>query len=165
MNPVGDRIFVKVQVADVRSTGGLVLPSSAQKSSTQGEVTTVSKGCSLKVQIIFFLDTLLVILKVGDHVVYGEYSGTDITIDGAPHVLLKEEDVIGLMQSKAVSELKPLGDRILVEISESEEATSAGLLLTASVQEKPTFGKVLIFFLSRLMVISVGFECWAWKEN
>lgn len=49
MNPVGERIFVKVDETDVRSAGGLVLPSSAQKEVTQGLVTVVSEGCTLKV--------------------------------------------------------------------------------------------------------------------
>lgn len=75
--------------------------------------------------------------------VYGEYSGTDINISGVPHVLLKEEDVVGLLESDDVAKLKPLGDRILVEVSESEDETSAGLILTSAVVEKPTFGKVL----------------------
>lgn len=55
MNPVGDRIFVKVDEADVRSAGGLVLPTSAQKSPTKGKVTTVSKECSLKVVALTLL--------------------------------------------------------------------------------------------------------------
>eukprot|EP00210_Caulerpa_lentillifera_P007030 g6724.t1 len=128
VTPVGDRVFVKVDEADFRSAGGLVLPSSAQKSPTKGQVTTVSQGCSL---------------KTGDRVVYGEYSGTDITVKGVPHVLLKEDDVVGLLDGEDVSKLKPLGDRILVEVSESEDETSAGLILTSAVVEKPTFGKVL----------------------
>jgi len=128
VTPVGERVFVKVDEMDVRTAGGLVLPSSAQKAPTQGKVTAVSEGCSL---------------KVGDQVVYGKYSGTDLAVDGAPHVLLKEEDVVGLLSSQDVSKLKPLGDRILVKVSAAEEETSAGVILTSAATEKPTFGTVL----------------------
>jgi len=66
----------------------------------------------------------------------------------------KEEDVLGLIVDNDVSKLKPLGDRILVKVSEAEEQTAAGLLLTSAATEKPTFGEVtcqitLLHFLVR----------------
>jgi len=56
VNPVGERVFVKVEEAESKSVGGLVLPTSAQKAPTQGVVTTVSDGCSLKVALLMVLD-------------------------------------------------------------------------------------------------------------
>ncbi|CAD7697874.1 unnamed protein product [Ostreobium quekettii] len=128
VTPKGERLFVKVDSADATTIGGIVLPASAQKAPTQGEV------------VAAFKDSLV---KVGDRVVYSKYAGTEIAMEQAEHVLLKEEDVVGIMKSTEVKALAPVADRILVEVSDVEESTSGGVLLTSATQERPTFGTVI----------------------
>ncbi|KAK9830007.1 hypothetical protein WJX72_009164 [[Myrmecia] bisecta] len=128
VSPIGDRVFVKVDVSEAKSVGGILLPSSAQTKPTQGDV--VQAGSAKAV-------------KAGDKVVYSKYAGTEIELQGAEHVLLKEDDVIGVLRSDNIAELKPLGDRILIEVAEAEETTQGGLLLTNAGKDKPTLGKVV----------------------
>lgn len=127
--PVGDRVFVKAVEAEARTVGGILLPSAAQKKSNQGEVVTA--GTTTKG------------IKVGDKIVYSKYAGTEVEMQGTEYVLLKEDDVIGLMSGDDVSKLQPLQDRVLIEVQEAEDQTSGGLLLTEGTKEKPNVGRVL----------------------
>lgn len=126
--PVSERVLVKVDNTDATTSGGIVLPTTAQKAPNRGEVVSSFQGGAV---------------QSGDQVVYGNYAGTAISLQGKDHVLLKEEDVVGIMKSSSVRELQPVGGRILVEVSDVEETTSGGVLLTTATQEQPTFGQVL----------------------
>lgn len=126
--PVGDRVFVKIDKEEDKTTSGILLPSSAQKKPTQGEIVDIGDAKAL---------------KAGDKIVYSKFAGTEITVEGGEHVLLKEDDVIGLLNSTDISELKPLADRILIQVEEAETQTSGGLVLTSTSREQPTLGKVI----------------------
>ncbi|CAD7699416.1 unnamed protein product [Ostreobium quekettii] len=128
VTPLGQRVFVRVDSADATTVGGIMLPSSAQKAPTQGEVVAAFQDSNV---------------KVGDRIVYSKYAGTEVAMDSQEHVLLKEEEVVGIMTSADVKALAPVADRILVEVSDVDAATSGGVLLTSGAQEKPTFGKVV----------------------
>ncbi|GAB4818864.1 hypothetical protein N2152v2_005910 [Parachlorella kessleri] len=128
VSPVGDRVFVMVEQAEEKTSSGILLPSSAQKKPTQGEI--VGAGSAKAV-------------KAGDKVVYSKYAGTEIKLQDSDYVLLKEDDVIGLLSSPDVSQLKPLQDRVLIEVLEAEAKTKGGLVLTEGAKEKPTMGKVV----------------------
>ncbi|KAL3152158.1 hypothetical protein ABBQ32_001251 [Trebouxia sp. C0010 RCD-2024] len=101
VSPVGDRVYVKVNLSEEKTSSGLLLPVSSQKKPTQGEV--VGAGTAKAV-------------KNGDKVVYSKYAGTELKVQGGDFVLLKEEDVIGVLNSTDIAQLLPLGDRILVEV-------------------------------------------------
>lgn len=130
VKPVGDRVLVKVDEEETRTVGGVLLPSAAQSKPTAGSV--VAKGDAESVAL-------------GDRVVYSKYAGTEVEMSGKGHVLLKEEDVIGVLAggSDDISTLKPLGDRVLIRQAAAEDKTAGGVLLTAEAAEKPTFGTVV----------------------
>lgn len=128
VNPVGDRVFIKVDKGEETTLGGLILPSSAQKKPTQGTVVAAPKAKDV---------------AVGDVVVYSKYAGTELSVSDDSFVLLKTEDCIGKMTNDDVSSMQPLGDRILIEVEGAEEQTVGGVLLTESAKEKPTLGKVV----------------------
>uniref|UniRef100_A0A7R9UZ31 20 kDa chaperonin, chloroplastic n=1 Tax=Chlamydomonas euryale TaxID=1486919 RepID=A0A7R9UZ31_9CHLO len=129
VKPVGDRVLVKVDKQEMKSIGGVLLPANAAKKPTAGAI--VGMG-----------DVSLV--KMGDRVIYSKYAGTEVEVAGEEHVLLKEDDVIGVLTaSEKISELKPLGDRILIKMAEAEEKSSGGVLLTSQSAEKPNFGTVV----------------------
>ncbi|KAI7844797.1 hypothetical protein COHA_001677 [Chlorella ohadii] len=129
VTPVGDRVFVKAEEAESKTVGGILLPSSAQKRPTQG---TVESAGSAKA------------VKAGDKVVYSKYAGTELEVQGGSYVLLKEDDVIGLLPGgDDIAKLQPLQDRVLIEVVEAADKTSGGLLLTEGSKEKPTMGKVV----------------------
>jgi chaperonin GroES len=90
--PLHDRLLLKPLTAETRTKGGLIIPDTAQEKPMQGEVIAVGKGKRLEDGRLLPLD-----VKVGDKVIYGKWSGTEVKIGGADHVILKEEDLFGIL--------------------------------------------------------------------
>jgi len=92
LQPLADRIVVKVLEAEEVTRGGIVLPDTAKEKPQQAEVIEVGKG---KIS-----DGKLIApeVKKGDKVLFGKYSGTEITIDGKEYLILKEEDILAIVK-------------------------------------------------------------------
>ena len=92
IQPLADRIVVKVLEAEEVTRGGIVLPDTAKEKPQQAEVMEVGKG---KIS-----DGKLIApeVKKGDKVLFGKYSGTEITIDGKEYLILKEEDILAIVK-------------------------------------------------------------------
>lgn len=128
VTPVGDRVLIKAVEPEEKTTSGILLPTAAQKRPTQGDVVSTSTSG----------------VTVGQRVVYSKYAGTEVEMSGAMHVLLKQDDVIGVLSGGSdVTSLQPLQDRVLIEVSAASDVTAGGLLLTEGAKEKPTIGKVI----------------------
>ncbi|XP_031090467.1 20 kDa chaperonin, chloroplastic-like [Ipomoea triloba] len=137
LKPLGDRVLVKLRPAEEKSVGGILLPTTAQSKPQGGEVVAVGEGREIgknKVEIS---------VKVGTQIVYSKYAGTELEFNGAKHLILKEDDIVGILDTDDVRDLKPLNDRVLIKVAEVEEKTSGGLLLSAASKEKPSIGTVL----------------------
>lgn len=89
VKPLGDRILVKVSEAEEKTAGGIILPDTAKEKPQVGEVVAVGSGKRNDDGSYQALD-----VKVGDHVLYSKYAGTDIKIGGEDHVLLREQDIL-----------------------------------------------------------------------
>lgn len=126
VTPVGDRLYVKLGAEEQASAGGILLPSSAVSRSNEGQVVSVGKD---------------VTLAVGDQVMYAKYSGTEITSGEEDFVLLKQDDVIGVMPSANVADLKPTGDKVLLRIIKPAQESKGGIMLGSNT-EMPSIGKV-----------------------
>jgi chaperonin GroES len=90
--PLHDRLLLKPVEAETRTKGGLIIPDTAQEKPMQGKVVAVGKGRRLEDGRLLALD-----VKVGDQVLYGKWSGTEVKIGGEDHVILKEEDLFGIV--------------------------------------------------------------------
>ena len=90
--PLHDRLLLKPLTAETRTKGGLIIPDTAQEKPMQGEVVAVGKGKRLEDGRLQAID-----VKVGDKVIYGKWSGTEVKLDGVEHVILKEEDLFGVV--------------------------------------------------------------------
>ena len=93
IQPLADRIMVKVLEAKEVTKGGIVLPDTAQEKPQEAEVVAVGKG---KVS-----DEGKVIppeVKAGDKILFGKYSGTEINLDGKDYLILKEEDILAIVK-------------------------------------------------------------------
>ncbi|KVI00490.1 20 kDa chaperonin, chloroplastic-like [Cynara cardunculus var. scolymus] len=137
LKPLGDRVLVKIKAAEEKSIGGILLPSSAQTKPQGGEVVAVGEGRTIgekKVDIG---------VKTGTPVVYSKYAGTEVEFNGSNHLILKEDDIVGILETDDVKDLKPLNDRVLIKVEEAEETTAGGLLLTQASKEKPSIGTVI----------------------
>ena len=90
--PLHDRVVIRRVDAEAKTAGGIFIPDTAQEKPMQGEVIAVGKGKRLEDGRLQPLD-----VKVGDKVIYGKWSGTEVKIAGADHVILKEEDLFGIL--------------------------------------------------------------------
>ncbi|TVU09691.1 hypothetical protein EJB05_43182 [Eragrostis curvula] len=137
VKPLGDRVLVKVNSSEAKTEGGILLPVSVQSRPTGGEVVAVGEGRSIG------SNSIEISVPVGAQVVYSKYAGTELKFNDADHLILKEDDIIGILDSDDVKDLKPLNDRILIKVAEAEEQTAGGLLLTQANKEKPSIGTVI----------------------
>jgi len=94
LKPLSDRIIVKALDAEQTTAGGIVLPDTAKEKPQQGEVIAVGPG---KVQDNGKVAPMDV--KVGDRVYYGKYSGTEVKLNGSEMVVLRQDDVLGVVEA------------------------------------------------------------------
>jgi len=90
--PLHDRLLLKPMTAETKTKAGIIIPDTAQEKPMQGEVVAVGKGKRLEDGRLQALD-----VKVGDKVIYGKWSGTEVKLGGVEHVILKEEDLFGIV--------------------------------------------------------------------
>ncbi len=90
--PLHDRLLLKPVEAETRTKAGLIIPDTAQEKPMQGKIVAVGKGRRLEDGRLQALD-----VKVGDTVLYGKWSGTEVKLGGQDHVILKEEDLFGVV--------------------------------------------------------------------
>ena len=95
IRPLHDRVIVKRLEEERTSPGGIVIPDSAAEKPVQGKVLAVGTGKILEDGTVRPLD-----VKVGDKILFGKYSGTEVKIDGDELVVMREEDVMAIFESK-----------------------------------------------------------------
>ena len=91
--PIGDRVLVKRVEQEQKTKGGIIIPDSAQEKPQEAEVVAVGDG-----KLLDNGTKLALHLKVGERVLFTKYSGTEIKLDGVEHLIIKEEDVLGVVQ-------------------------------------------------------------------
>lgn len=95
LRPLHDRIVVEAAPKEQKTAGGIILPDSAQEKPLQGRVLAVGPGKRLDSGQLAPVD-----LKVGDEVLYGKYSGTEVKVSGKDYLILRAEDVLGVVVEK-----------------------------------------------------------------
>jgi chaperonin GroES len=93
IRPLHDRVIIQRLEAETKSSGGIVIPDSATEKPIRGKVMAVGKGKILENGDVRPLD-----LKVGDHVLFGKYSGTEVKVDGDEYLVMREEDVMAVIE-------------------------------------------------------------------
>lgn len=93
IRPLGDRILVKRLEEAEQMQGGIYIPDTAKEKPTQGEIIAVGPGRTLDDGKVQKLE-----VKVGDRVLMGKYSGTEVKIDGEEYLILREDDVLGILE-------------------------------------------------------------------
>ncbi|MFN6204503.1 MAG: co-chaperone GroES [Acidobacteriota bacterium] len=96
IRPLNDRIIVKRLEEQEQMRGGLYIPDTAKEQPQEGEVLAVGNGKLLENGTRIAID-----LKVGDRVLFGKYAGTEVKLDGEELLILREDDVLGVVQSAA----------------------------------------------------------------
>src|ERR1700754_3770692 len=91
--PLHDRVVVKRIDAESKSAGGIIIPDTAQEKPSQGEVIAVGPGGRDEAGKLIPID-----IKVGDRVLFGKWSGTEVKIDGQDLLIMKESDIMGIVE-------------------------------------------------------------------
>ena len=90
--PLHDRVVVKRIDAEEKSKGGIIIPDTAQEKPSQGEVIAVGPGGRDEAGKLIPID-----IKVGERILFGKWSGTEVKIDGVEYLIMKESDVVGVI--------------------------------------------------------------------
>jgi chaperonin GroES len=91
--PLHDRVVVRRLDEETKTAGGIIIPETAQEKPSQGEILAVGPGARNDDGKIVALD-----VKVGDRVIFGKWSGTEVKIDGQDLLIMKESDILGVVQ-------------------------------------------------------------------
>ena len=93
--PLHDRVVVERIDAEAKSTGGIIIPDTAQAKPSQGEIIAVGPGGRDQGGKLIPID-----LKVGDRVLFGKWSGTEVKVDGVDYLIMKESDIMGVLEER-----------------------------------------------------------------
>ena len=93
IRPLGDRILVQRIKEEDKTKGGIIIPDTAKEKPIEGEVIAVGNGKILEDGKVRPLD-----IKAGDRVLFSKYAGTEIKIDGTEHLMMREEDILGVIE-------------------------------------------------------------------
>src|SRR3974390_2273920 len=94
--PLHDRVVVKRIEAEEKTAGGIIIPDSAKEKPSQGEVVSVGPGGRDESGKLIPMD-----VKAGDRVLFGKWSGTEVKIDGDEYLIMKESDIMGVLDETA----------------------------------------------------------------
>ena len=94
--PLHDRVVVRRVEEEAKTAGGIIIPETAQEKPSQGEIVAVGQGARGEDGKVVALD-----VKVGDRVIFGKWSGTEVKIDGEDLLIMKEADIMGVLEGKA----------------------------------------------------------------
>ncbi len=94
--PLHDRVVVRRIEADERTKSGIIIPDTAKEKPAEGEVIAVGSGGRDEAGKLIPID-----IQVGDHILFGKWSGTEVKIDGEDLIIMKESDVLGVIEKTA----------------------------------------------------------------
>ncbi|MDQ6700119.1 MAG: co-chaperone GroES [Acidobacteriota bacterium] len=102
IRPLYDRVVVKrVEDKEAAMQGGLYIPDSAKEKPQEGEVVAIGKGKRLEDGKLVALD-----VQVGDRILFGKYSGSDIKLDGEEYMIMREDEILGILDKQPVAAKK-----------------------------------------------------------
>ena len=93
--PLHDRVLIKVLDSEEKTKGGIIIPDTAKEKPQEGEIVAVGPGAKTEDGKTIKMD-----VKVGDKVIFGKWSGTEIKIDNIEYSIMKESDIMGISKSK-----------------------------------------------------------------
>ena len=93
IRPLGDRLLVQRIEEEDKSAGGIIIPDSAKEKPQEGKVVAAGKGKMLDDGKMVPLE-----VKAGDRILFGKYAGTEVKIEGEEHLIMREDDVLGIIE-------------------------------------------------------------------
>lgn len=92
IKPLADRVLVEPAAAEEKTAGGIIIPDTAKEKPQKGKVVAIGKG-----KVSDDGKTVPMNVKVGDDILYGKYSGTEITVEGTDYLILRESDILAII--------------------------------------------------------------------
>ena len=92
IKPLSDRVIVKAEAAEEKTASGIILPDTAKEKPQEGKVVAVGPG-----KISDSGNAIKMTVKVGDKVLYGKYSGTEVTVENEEYLIMKENDIFAIL--------------------------------------------------------------------
>ena len=99
--PLHDRVVVKRVAEEEKTKGGIIIPDTAKEKPMEGEIVAVGPGARDENGKLVALD-----VKAGDRILFGKWSGTEIKLDGTEYLIMKESDIMGILEGSAVATKK-----------------------------------------------------------
>ena len=99
--PLHDRVVIRRLSAEEKTSGGIIIPDTAQEKPMEGEVVAVGPGARNEQGQIVTLD-----VKAGDRILFGKWSGTEVKLDGEELLIMKESDIMGVLEGTAAAKKK-----------------------------------------------------------
>lgn len=93
IRPLQDRVIVKRLAEEEKTKGGIIIPDTAKEKPMEGKVVAVGKGKTADDGKLIKLD-----VKAGDRILFGKYAGTEVKIDGEEHLIMREDDILGVIE-------------------------------------------------------------------
>jgi chaperonin GroES len=93
IRPLQDRVIVKRLEEEAKTKGGIIIPDTAKEKPVKGIVIAVGKGKTAEDGKLIKLD-----VKAGDRILFGKYAGTEVKIDGVEHLIMREDDILGILE-------------------------------------------------------------------
>ena len=93
IKPLADRILVKRIEEEEKTKGGIIIPDAAKEKPQEGKVVAIGDG-----KVLDNGQKLALTVKVGDKILFGKYSGSEIKVDGDEHLIMREDDVLGIVE-------------------------------------------------------------------
>jgi chaperonin GroES len=94
IRPLQDRVIVKRIAEEEKTKGGIIIPDTAKEKPQEGKIIAVGKGKANDDGKVMPLD-----VKVGDKILFGKYSGSEIKLNGEEHLIMREEDILGVVEA------------------------------------------------------------------
>ena len=94
--PLQDRVLIRRVEAEAKTAGGIIIPDTAKEKPMEGEIVAVGPGGRDEKGALVPLD-----VKAGDRILFGKWSGTEIKLDGVEYLIMKESDIMGIVQGSA----------------------------------------------------------------
>ena len=99
--PLHDRVVVRRVESEAKTKGGIIIPDTAKEKPMEGEVVAVGPGARDEKGALVALD-----VKAGDRILFGKWSGTEIKLDGVEYLIMKESDIMGIVEGSPVASKK-----------------------------------------------------------
>ena len=106
IRPLGDRILVKRIQEEEKTKGGIIIPDTAKEKPQEGMVVAVGKGKTTEEGKVIAPD-----VKKGDRILFGKYSGTEVKIEGEEHLILREDEIVGVLEVARTKSIQILNRR------------------------------------------------------